>query len=304
MQIEIFKSRPLKRTEHNDCVEVMFLDFDSKPPIWRPPSPRKKQGYHLSGNAQLCNKKCSESPLIVTQTNFTVSIKKKNSLSKAREDELKRQIEQWNPHKDCKIKGDPSSTLFLARLPYSANEEQIRAEFGIYGSIESIRIVEPQRGYAFVVFESPEGHEKAVSAVRRTAGGMLFHGRRIIVDLERGRLQMNWKPRRLGGGLGGRFSLARQRAEVARSHQIMRKGLITPNLELQGSKPAFLGSQRHLKPYERELPAPSRPQSHRFPKARTDTRSNSRFSRDDERSRNLRHEDKSGKPSTRVLRQY
>lgn len=301
----------------------MIIDFDNRPPTWSPLSPKKRPNYHFTGVAHalsaLHNEQSDEPPLPVTRTQLSIRILEKSSIAKAREHELNRQKEQWNPHKDDKIRGDPSSTLFLARLPYGVTEDHISAEFGIYGTIESIRIVEPRRGYAFVVFASPEGHEKAVSAVQRTAGGMLFHGRRIIVDLERGRLQMNWKPRRLGGGLGGRFSVARQRAEIARSHQIVRRKVSPPTAELQGSRSTYSGSQRRAGPYERHTSPPFRSQSHRYPKPRNDTRSDTRTSHTDNRQgarvndrsqkseagrESSRRDDKFGKPSGRVLRQY
>lgn len=39
-------------------------------------------------------------------------------------------------------------------------------------------------------------------AAYKDADGMKLLGRRILVDVERGRTVKNWKPRRLGGGLG------------------------------------------------------------------------------------------------------
>lgn len=43
-----------------------------------------------------------------------------------------------------------------------------------------------------------------LSAAYKEADGLYILGKRILVDVERGRTVRGWKPRRLGGGLGGR----------------------------------------------------------------------------------------------------
>jgi len=56
------------------------------------------------------------------------------------------------------------------------------------------------RGYAFIEFEK----EESMTSAYKRADGKKLDGRRIVVDVERGRTVRNWRPRRLGGGLGGR----------------------------------------------------------------------------------------------------
>ena len=53
------------------------------------------------------------------------------------------------------------------------------------------------RGYAFIEFE----HERDMRAAYKHAEGMKIDGRRVLVDVERGRTVTDWKPRRLGGGV-------------------------------------------------------------------------------------------------------
>ena len=43
-----------------------------------------------------------------------------------------------------------------------------------------------------------------IIAAYKKADGKKIDGRRVVVDLERGRTDEGWKPRRLGGGKGGR----------------------------------------------------------------------------------------------------
>ncbi|KAI1770409.1 U1 small nuclear ribonucleoprotein of 70kDa MW N terminal-domain-containing protein [Hypoxylon cercidicola] len=119
----------------------------------------------------------------------------------------------YKPNEDPNIRGDPFKTLIVARLSYDANEHDLEKEFSRFGPVERIRIVtdthanerpnkkkKPHRGYAFVVFE----REKDMRAALDGCDGIRIKDRRIKVDVERGRTVKGWKPRRFGGGLGGR----------------------------------------------------------------------------------------------------
>ncbi|EHL00561.1 putative U1 small nuclear ribonucleoprotein 70 kDa like protein [Glarea lozoyensis 74030] len=119
----------------------------------------------------------------------------------------------YKPSEDPNIRGDAFKTLIVARLSYEATEQDLESEFGRYGAIERIRIVvdthqdekpnkkkKKHRGYAFVVFE----REKDMRAALENCDGIRIKDRRIKVDVERGRTVRDWKPRRFGGGKGGR----------------------------------------------------------------------------------------------------
>ncbi|KAL2905580.1 U1 small nuclear ribonucleoprotein 70 kDa [Bienertia sinuspersici] len=54
------------------------------------------------------------------------------------------------------------------------------------------------KGYAFIEF----AHTRDMKAAYKQADGKKIDGRRVLVDVERGRTVPNWRPRRLGGGLG------------------------------------------------------------------------------------------------------
>jgi hypothetical protein len=53
------------------------------------------------------------------------------------------------------------------------------------------------RGYAFIEFE----HERDMRQAYKYAEGQKIDGRRVLVDVERGRTVTDWRPRRLGGGM-------------------------------------------------------------------------------------------------------
>lgn len=60
------------------------------------------------------------------------------------------------------------------------------------------KFTDKPRGYGFVEFE----HERDMKTAYKHADGRKIDGRRILVDVERGRTVKDWKPRKCGGGLG------------------------------------------------------------------------------------------------------
>jgi U1 small nuclear ribonucleoprotein len=81
----------------------------------------------------------------------------------------------------------------------------LKQEFEYYGPVVDVKLVHDSRngrsrGYAFVEFENSADLTEAY----KDADGRKINGRRILVDVERGRTVKNWKPRRLGGGLGNK----------------------------------------------------------------------------------------------------
>lgn len=140
---------------------------------------------------------------------------KKVRLRVQRMEQAKRDVQEaskgWDPKKDTKIEGDPYKTLFVGRISYDVTERNLKREFEEFGLIKRIRLVHDTktgkpRGYAFIEFESKRDMNEAWNM----AEGMKIEGRRITVDVEKGRTVDDWKPRRLGGGLGGLSRVARE----------------------------------------------------------------------------------------------
>ncbi|KAI8341820.1 hypothetical protein BC941DRAFT_414588 [Chlamydoabsidia padenii] len=181
--------------------------FAPRPPLkYLPPldkDPEKRVGAIVTGVAhfvpELRNYDSSYVPW------KTAEEKRKEKLElrlKKAEEHIAKGLETYDPNKDEKIQGDPFHTLFLSNLSYELTEEDLTQEFEIYGPIKHLRLVTSEdgksRGYAFIEFE----REKDMKAAYKDADGLKLFGRRIQVDVERGRTVKNWKPRRLGGGLG------------------------------------------------------------------------------------------------------
>merc|ERR1712050_421698 len=111
-------------------------------------------------------------------------------------------IDKYDPHKDGNVAGDPFKTLFVARISYDTTEKKLKREFEVLGSIKKARMVYDTkgkpRGYAFIEYE----HERDLKNAYKQGDGKKIDGRRVMVDVERGRTVEGWLPRRLGGGRG------------------------------------------------------------------------------------------------------
>ncbi|KAF6983718.1 hypothetical protein CFC21_001846 [Triticum aestivum] len=60
------------------------------------------------------------------------------------------------------------------------------------------KVTNKPRGYAFVEY----AHTRDMKSAYKQADGRKVDNKRVLVDVERGRTVPNWRPRRLGGGLG------------------------------------------------------------------------------------------------------
>lgn len=124
--------------------------------------------------------------------------------------------EKYDPHGDPNVAGDPFKTLFVARISYDTTEKKLKREFEVFGSIKKVRMVYDQkgkpRGYSFVEFE----HERDLKNAYKQGDGKKIDGRRVMVDVERGRTVEGWVPRRLGGGRGpGRLGKPKKKKKLA-----------------------------------------------------------------------------------------
>ncbi|KAK9485652.1 U1 small nuclear ribonucleoprotein of 70kDa MW N terminal-domain-containing protein [Lipomyces starkeyi] len=184
--------------------------FAPRPPLrYLPPSdtaPANRRTARISGVAKFLEILNTPEPSYVpTETKAEEIERLRREKLQAHENRLKDGLESWNPNSDPLVKGDPFQTLFISRLSLDTTEQDLDDECGRYGQIERIRIVRDKisgkpRGYAFVVFT----REKDMRVAYKDMNGVQIKGRRVLVDVERGRTVKSWKPRRLGGGLGGR----------------------------------------------------------------------------------------------------
>ncbi|KAG1362205.1 U1 small nuclear ribonucleoprotein 70 kDa [Cocos nucifera] len=110
------------------------------------------------------------------------------------------ELEKYDPQKDPNITGDPYKTLFVARLNYETTEHRIKREFEAYGPIK--RNYETTEHRIKREFEAYGPIKRHHVAAYKQADGRKVDGKRVLVDVERGRTVPNWRPRRLGGGLG------------------------------------------------------------------------------------------------------
>lgn len=87
------------------------------------------------------------------------------------------------------------SKVYVGNFPYTVTEEELRAFFGEFGSIQELNLIKDRetgrsRGFAFISYESPAAAEAALGA-----NGNDFKGRNLTVNMAR-------EERRGGGGRG------------------------------------------------------------------------------------------------------
>ena len=144
----------------------------------------------------------------------------------------------FKPGEDANVRGDPFRTLFVGRLSYDTDIKDLEREFGRFGPIDRIRTVSDtgesdssekkmnkksrkgkSMGYGFVVFDREQDMKGTVSvlssdyatranvmstAAYKETDHLVIRGKKVLVDVERGRTVAGWRPKRFGGGLGGR----------------------------------------------------------------------------------------------------
>ncbi len=86
--------------------------------------------------------------------------------------------------------------IYVGNLPFDVTEDELSAEFGAFGTVESVaipadRISGRPRGFAFVEMPSKAEAEAAIAGLN----GKMLNGRTIVVNESR--------PRTEGGGGGG-----------------------------------------------------------------------------------------------------
>ncbi|KAK9811126.1 hypothetical protein WJX73_004790 [Symbiochloris irregularis] len=179
------------------CVDLFAQagddEYEPPPETERPPSPRKFRNPELKLQARVDQESRAEKKLRVS-----------TELVEEAKEAIAKGVKSWDPAKDPNAQGDPFKTLFVARLSYEVTEKKLRREFEEYGPVKRVRLVHDKnsdkpRGYAFVEFE----HKNDLKTAYKTADGKKLEGRRICVDVERGRTVPGWQPKRLGGGKGG-----------------------------------------------------------------------------------------------------
>lgn len=175
-----------------------------------PPRPRKLR--RMTGLAGFISK-FKETKGIVKKETKTESLFERPAQQRRRVREMKlkrvgeivlERSEEWDPFKKEKVDGevktgDAFKTLFVHNIGYSTVEERVQEEFEVFGPVR--RVVMPKdlqgvaRGYGFVEFE----RERDLKVACREGNGLRIDGRRVVVDVERGRTVKGWRPNRLDG---------------------------------------------------------------------------------------------------------
>ncbi|KAJ8605200.1 hypothetical protein CTAYLR_000423 [Chrysophaeum taylorii] len=191
--------------------------FQPGPPLPFKEKLRKRKCSAYGGLAAWTNLLETTDPpeRIIEETPRDRRVAKKAKQQAEHDAKISEAVSSWDPHAPrseiaSATTTDAYKTLFVGRLSYETTEDKLRREFEQFGPVKALRMVTETgsdvenghgkpRGYAFVEFEK----ESDMRTAYKRADGRKIDGRRILVDVERGRTVKHWKPRRLGGGLGG-----------------------------------------------------------------------------------------------------
>lgn len=185
---------------------ALLLLFKPRPALEYKPPPATEARPKISGIAEFVHLFTKRDDLPALPATETPKERKKR-LAKEKMEAHKLVLEEraktWDPHTNAKGTSDAYKTLFVARLSYDVEENDLRDEFEKYGVVKDVKLVRDihtgkSRGYAFIEFESSNDLKEAF----KYADQKNIKGRRILVDVERGRTVPGWKPRKLGGGMG------------------------------------------------------------------------------------------------------
>ncbi len=126
--------------------------------------------------------------------------RKRAAQSAAKRAKIAEAMKEWDPFSSSERKTqDPRRTLFVSGFPRDTPPARLRSEFEAYGHV--VQVIVPKdlngvpTGYAFIEFERDAGLKAAYDGAR----GRKIDGRKIIVDVERGRTTEGWRPNRLDG---------------------------------------------------------------------------------------------------------
>lgn len=184
----------------------MKIMFDPLPPFEHKAPIVKKKMPALNGMAGFVDQFEQTTPpeKIVKETPKQRQERIRTAKMAAEDELMEARVGDWDPSKmGPKHTEDAYKTLFVGRISYDTTDRKLKREFERYGPVKSLRMVEDEegrpRGYAFVEFE----READMRAAYKQGDGQKIDGRRVLVDVERGRTVREWRPRRFGGGMGG-----------------------------------------------------------------------------------------------------
>jgi U1 small nuclear ribonucleoprotein len=108
---------------------------------------------------------------------------------------------------DNKLFGDTYNTIFVSRIPIETTETELKELFNYYGIVLNVTLIKrfvhkkkiQRLGYAFIEFKDRNDAKKVIATGNTIGGSKMFvlHGRRLVLDVERGRVVKNWLPLRL-----------------------------------------------------------------------------------------------------------
>ncbi|KAI3922330.1 hypothetical protein MKX01_006019 [Papaver californicum] len=214
----VLQSKLIGQSHPTGLTSNLLKLFEPRPPLEYKPPPEKRKSLPYSGMSEFVAKFTEPG-----DPEYLPPVKKAETAAERRSRVHKRRLEEGAKkaaeelekyeHQNIFLNIDACSyyefylTIFEIYLHllqnYETTEHRIKREFEAYGPIKRVRTITDRetnkpRGYAFIEYM----HTRDMKSAYKQADGRKVDTKRVLVDVERGRTVPNWRPRRLGGGLG------------------------------------------------------------------------------------------------------
>lgn len=159
------------------------------------------QLHHQAEECEKSSREAAACPLAQQQEPHSYALSTLSPSQQQWISKMDEEVKRRQSHVDLQIQSNPSHTVIIANLPAAATEADLRLFAEDFGRVVTVRLVRNRlkadggksRRYGFVSF----GSEGEARAACRYHHQRRLHGRLIAIDMERGRSDPTFLPRRL-----------------------------------------------------------------------------------------------------------
>ncbi|CBH13522.1 U1 small nuclear ribonucleoprotein, putative [Trypanosoma brucei gambiense DAL972] len=200
----VHKKNAQRRVEEHMRWKAAF--FQSRPPPPFVPQCRRRREPIASSPVHIFHKRAlelvaAERPPVVSSSSMNAwpvaAAEKSDPKRSAWLEQMKSEMNRRNPYTDLNICSDPRCTVVMSGLHAKTVEEDIRIFSEQFGRVVSTRLIFDRNGhsrrYGFVQF----GREADVQRAVASSGKRRLHGRSVVIDVERGRQEPEFLPKRI-----------------------------------------------------------------------------------------------------------
>ncbi|KAL7721635.1 U1 small nuclear ribonucleoprotein 70 kDa [Entamoeba marina] len=181
-------------------LSTLFVPSQPIPPM---PSPKKKWFPNYSGVSDFVkyfdDNDITDSEFCPIWTKAGLRKKRQILHEQKNNEKIKEALLKWDPIHNVKATDNPNRTVFVGSLPKDISQTTLERLFTEYGEVKNVVLVKDEdnklRGYAFIEY----AHRREAERACQKLDGKRFERKHLIVEMEKGRIDPTFKPKRLGG---------------------------------------------------------------------------------------------------------